>query len=152
MEFQEPDNDAFSFLVEPPHNRSRWRSDDDGDLAMQHLRGRFAVEGFPLVEQIRNEPRFTVDPRRSRLMFAAHEVSLTRKELKLVTTLFAADGDLVSYADLATLLWTDDPPPAFAVAIRAHARNIRLKLRSTGIPDNLITTVDGRGLRLNAST
>ena len=152
MEFQEPDNDAFAFLFERGrHRRTQPRTDDEGDLTYQHLHGRFAVEGWPQVEQITHEPKFTIDSRRSRLIYTRHEVVLTRKELQLVATLFSADGDLVTYADLAAVLWGDEPPPAFAVAIRAHASNIRLKLRATGIPDDLITTVDGRGLRLNGS-
>ena len=150
MEFQEPDNDAFAFLFER-ERRPRLRTGDDDDLASQHLRGRFAVEGFPQVEHLRREPSFSVDSRRSRVIYAGREIPLTHKELELVATLFAADGELVTYADLAAVLWDDNPPPAFAVAIRAHASNIRLKLRATGIPVDLIKTVDGRGLRLNGS-
>ncbi len=152
MEFQEPDNDAFSFLFEPRHRRPSPRTDDDLDLTRQNLLGRFAVEGYPQVDHITHDPKFTIDSRRSRLSYDdRQEVPLTRKELQLVSTLCSADGDLVLYAELAAVLWDDDPPPAFAVAIRAHASNIRLKLRAAGIPDDLIKTVDGRGLRINSS-
>jgi DNA-binding response OmpR family regulator len=151
VEFQEPDNDAFAFLFEPRRRRASPRTDDDPDLAHQHLLGRYAVEGYPQVDHITHDPKFTIDSRRSRLTYDRQEVPLTHKELQLLSSLLSADGDLVLYSELASVLWDDEPPPAFAVAIRAHASNIRLKLRAAGIPDDLIKTVDGRGMRLNSS-
>ena len=149
VEFQEPDNDAFSFLFRPPRSRRTTSLGEEADPAYRHLHGHFAAAGCPRVERLVRPPEFTVDSRRSRLVHSGASVRLTQKELQLVESLLAAEGDLVAYLELAHALWGKNVPPAFAVAIRAHASNIRTKLRTAGINDELIKTIDGRGLRLS---
>lgn len=89
-----------------------------------------------------------LDETAGRLSFQGRTVALTRVEFRLVSALARERGRLLSYDETASLVWGPNGPST--TLLRAHVRNIRVKLRAAGLPDQLIESVRGHGLRLSA--
>ena len=100
-------------------------------------------------QQQESLPRATLDPTASSLVYGGHQVVLTRTEYRLMELLLAARGELRTYEELIGALWVDREFHAGRVSLRSMVSAIRIKLRASGIPDQLLVNIRSKGLRLN---
>ncbi len=75
-------------------------------------------------------------------------VHLTPMEYKLVTYLADKKGQTASPRELLEKVWEFYPGTGSSEVVRAHMRNLRLKLRSVAPETSLIETIPRRGYRL----
>jgi hypothetical protein len=151
VELQDPDHDWFSFLtrrLESQESVCRLVFIE----GVPHLRlGKHCVLACQLeCGEMEPRPHPSLDREASRLVVGSRSILLTRAQLAVVAAVLAAQGEVVSYADLSRALRGDGAVQSHGMSIRPHASKIRQKLRSVGIPEDLILTVPGRGLRLGS--
>lgn len=91
-------------------------------------------------------PHIRIDLRRGRVSVDKRECHLADREYALLAYLAAHAGTVVSRSELRHTVWHDADVDAHSRTIDVHVRRLRAK---TGQP-GLITTVRGRGYRLNA--
>jgi len=103
---------------------------------------------FPGLRPPEVESELWLDTATSGVSYQGRRVVLTRTEFTVVAALAAGRGEFLSYQQIAGSIWGKCGPPRVEVLIRAHLRNIRLKLRAAGIPEQLLQTARGIGLRL----
>jgi two-component system KDP operon response regulator KdpE len=87
-----------------------------------------------------------IDLDRRRVQRGDEPVRLTRTELRILETLVANPGQLVTYELLASRLGDGSPGPEVA-ALRVHVGNLRRKLRDDAARPTLILTEPGLGYR-----
>ncbi len=87
-------------------------------------------------------------PGQTALWIGAERLELTRKEALLLETLLRAGGESCSKSSLLDESSTGRREVG-EETIKAHMRNLRLKLTRAGCPPDLIETVYGLGYRLN---
>jgi len=116
-----------------------------------YLRLGYACELWKLVQGAVPPPRntFTLDASSNRLSYGGRHVTLTRAEFRLLSLLLRNHPGLSSYEHLVKSHCGDRDLRAGRVTIRMTVRSIRTKLRAAELPDQLITVVHGKGLRLD---
>jgi two-component system, OmpR family, KDP operon response regulator KdpE len=87
-----------------------------------------------------------IDLDRRRVQRGDEQVRLTRTELRILETLVANPGQLVTYELLATRLGDGGPGPEVA-ALRVHVGNLRRKLHDDAARPTLVLTEPGLGYR-----
>lgn len=87
-------------------------------------------------------------PGQTCLQLGASSLELTRKEALLLETLLRAGGHCCSKAQLLDAS-ADGRRAVGEETIKAHVRNLRVKLTAAGAPPDLIETVYGLGYRLH---
>lgn len=75
------------------------------------------------------------------------EIGLTRKEYKLITTLYDQIGKVFDYEELSTIIW-DETPKHCKTRIANLIFHLRTKLESNSTNPQLIRTVRSRGYML----
>ena len=87
-----------------------------------------------------------IDLDRRRVQRGDEQVRLTRTELRILETLVANPGQLVTYELLANRLGDGGPGPEVA-ALRVHVGNLRRKLHDDAARPTLVLTEPGLGYR-----
>ncbi len=87
---------------------------------------------------------FLVDAAAQRIRWRGRVLDLTRQEYRLLATLLAQPGVVLSRARLLDLAW-DDPSGPFDRAVDAAVRDLRAKLRLVDAAADPIRTVRGEG-------
>jgi DNA-binding response OmpR family regulator len=114
------------------------------ECGLQGLVGfHLASDAPPVAENL------SLEPSSRQLALGVRSVPLTRTEYRLVEQLHRADGDLCDYGSLVDNLWPGRAIESGQAAARALVAGIRIKLRAAGLPDYLIVSVHGKGLRLH---
>ncbi|MCH8815384.1 MAG: response regulator transcription factor [Chloroflexi bacterium] len=75
-------------------------------------------------------------------------VSLTPTETRLMRCLARAKGEVVPVSALIRLVWGIEPRTGSRDMVRAHVRNLRMKLRRASGQDGLLETLPRQGYRL----
>ncbi|MCS5690497.1 response regulator transcription factor [Cyanobium sp. FGCU-6] len=119
----------------------------DPDVLRARVRALLRRSSRPLTTEL-NWGSVRLTPGDTRLSLGDGELELTRKEALLLETLLRAAGRSCSKAELleASAAGTRDVGEE---TIKAHMRNLRVKLAAAGAPPDLIETVYGIGYRLN---
>lgn len=94
------------------------------------------------------EPPLRLMPARRLAIANGREVGLTRTEYKLLDTLMQRRPNEVSLAEAIEAVWGPVPGSGTPAPLRAHMRNLRLKLAQIGLA-NALRSRRGRGYVLN---
>lgn len=89
-----------------------------------------------------------LDTCRCEVTFRGKPIHLTAKEYGLLELFLRYKHEMLDLETIMESLWSSVEYPAEAT-IRSHIRHLRHKLKLAGLPDNLITTLKGRGYCLN---
>jgi DNA-binding response OmpR family regulator len=81
------------------------------------------------------------------IQYADRRIRLTRTEFRIVAALAAAP-DTTSQDEVCATVWGNELAREKASALRSHLYGIRAKLSAAQVPDQLIESIRGRGLRL----
>ncbi|TVQ43412.1 MAG: DNA-binding response regulator [Gloeocapsa sp. DLM2.Bin57] len=81
--------------------------------------------------------------------FQGKSISLTAKEYGLLELFLRYKYEVLDIETIIESLWSSVEEPAEAT-IRSHIRHLRRKLKLTGLPDDLIITLKGRGYCLKS--
>ena len=81
--------------------------------------------------------------------FQGKSISLTAKEYGLLELFLRYRYEVLDLETIIESLWSSVEEPAEAT-IRSHLRHLRRKLKSVGLPDDLIITLKGRGYCLKS--
>jgi hypothetical protein len=92
-------------------------------------------------------PALGLDSRRRLALFAGREVELTRTEFRLLEVLLAAQPTEVPLVEILQSVWGFTEGKATSELVRAHVRNLRLKLTRLGLTD-AVRSRRGRGYAL----
>ncbi|MBW4648244.1 MAG: response regulator transcription factor [Kastovskya adunca ATA6-11-RM4] len=88
-----------------------------------------------------------LNPNTCEVFYEARLLSLTPKEYSLLELFLRHNRRVFSRAQILEHLWSFEEIPEEAT-VKAHIRGLRQKLKSAGVPVNLIETVYGLGYRL----
>ncbi|MEX0763157.1 MAG: response regulator transcription factor [Dehalococcoidia bacterium] len=88
-----------------------------------------------------------LDPAGHTVWQGRRRMELTRKEFSILEFLIRHPGEVVSQEELLEHVWNDDVNP-FTNVVRTHINSLRRKLRDSPRTPRYITTVVGRGYRL----
>ncbi|KMK76273.1 MULTISPECIES: response regulator transcription factor [Alkalihalobacillus] len=86
--------------------------------------------------------------KKRQVYYKNNQITFTAKEFDLLYKLASAPGRVYSREDLLQLIWDDEYIGATR-AVDSHIKNIRSKLESAGILEEIITTVWGIGYKFN---
>ena len=85
-----------------------------------------------------------LNPCSSEVIYQQQSLSLTAKEYRLLELFLRHPQEVITVEEVIERLWSSTEYPVEAT-VRSHLRRLRYKLRQAGFPDDLITTVRGRG-------
>ena len=92
-----------------------------------------------------------LNPCSSQATYQGQSLTLTAKEYRMLELFLRHSHEVLSVEDIIDNLWSSTEYPAVAT-VRSHLRRLRQKLKQTGFPDDLITTVRGQGYCLKPLT
>ncbi|GAB4529475.1 MAG: response regulator [Pleurocapsa sp.] len=90
-----------------------------------------------------------LDPCTCRVTYQGNILPLAAKEYSLLELFLRHDREVLSIADIIESLWSSMEYPAEAT-VRSHIRRLREKLKSVGLPEDIIVTVRGQGYCLKS--
>ncbi len=90
-----------------------------------------------------------LDPSSCQVTYQGEILPLAAKEYRLLELFLRHEREVLSIADIIESLWSSMEYPAEAT-VRSHIRRLREKLKSAGLPEDLITTVRGQGYCLKS--
>ncbi len=85
-----------------------------------------------------------LNPCSTEIIYQGQSLFLTAKEYRLLELFLRHSQEILGVEDIIDHLWSSTEYPAIAT-VRSHLRRLRHKLKQAGFPDDLITTVRGRG-------
>jgi DNA-binding response OmpR family regulator len=135
-----------------------WRGRSTAGLGIEHpslgaslplpVTGRQVVD---LVERLVGSPPVTIvltlDAGRRVAGANGREVDLTRTEFQLLQALYGHRGREISQEEALEAAWGQGDWSGNVAVLRAHMRNLRLKLAQVGLP-NAVRSLRGRGYAL----
>ena len=88
-----------------------------------------------------------LEPSSHEVTYKGQHLNLTPKEFALLELFLRSGKRVLSRPSIISHLWASEEPPS-EEAVKAHIKYLRHKLRTVGIPNDLIETVRGLGYRL----
>ena len=90
-----------------------------------------------------------LDPCNCQVTYQGKLLSLAAKEYRLLELFLRHDREILTIEDIIESLWSSMEYPAEAT-VRSHIRRLRDKLKSAGLPQDIIVTLRGRGYCLKS--
>ena len=90
-----------------------------------------------------------LDPSTCQVTYQGQDISLSAKEYRLLELFLRHPQEVLSIEDIIDSLWSSMEYPAEAT-VRSHIRHLREKLKSAGLPEDIISTVRGQGYCLKS--
>lgn len=106
---------------------------------------------FPGLRPPEADRELWLDTASNSIWYQGRQAILTRTEFTVVAAVAEAGGDYVTHQQIAASVWGEIGPQRVGVLIHAHLRNIRIKFRAAGIPDQVLHSGRGIGLRLSVN-
>lgn len=92
-----------------------------------------------------------LDPRTCQVTYQGEDIAFAAKEYRLLELFLRHPQEVLSIENIIDNLWSSMEYPAEAT-VRSHIRHLREKLKSAGLPEDIIVTVRGQGYGLKPSS